>query len=97
MEGTWGVLHFLKELFEVFFFLRAEKVSGSKKSEVEKCHTGQRQRQMSCVGRRPCGEPVSWCIGEVGHPSSTACLLPVEQLGGQGREKAGVSVWEDGI
>lgn len=96
MEGTLGVLHFLKELFKVFF-LRAEKVSGSKKSEVEKCHTGQRQRQISRVGCRPCGELVSWCIGGAGHPSSTACLLPVEQLGGQGREKAGGSVWEDGI
>lgn len=49
MKGTWGVLHFLEELFEVFF-LRAEKVSGSTKEEGgEVSNSAKTETDVLCV------------------------------------------------
>lgn len=56
MRGTWGVLHFLEELFEVFF-LRAEKVNRSTKEEGgEASNSAKTETDVLCV----CGGGCPW-------------------------------------
>lgn len=90
MRGTWGVLHFLEELFEVFF-LRAEKVNRSTKEEGgEASNSAKTETDVLCVcvGGLPLGG--NRCHGAQGR-RDIPVQLPVcflwSRLAGRGGRK----------